>query len=109
VDQVHLNALTYLSKYGHFDVGYFHEGCPSKFMNVTMWEHCGLKKAEFVSDRMPYVILRDHWYVITVLNVRFSTKDTVDYVKDDFCEELQLYSITSVRRFQCQSNRIRHF
>jgi hypothetical protein len=30
--QVYLNAASCLSKYGQF-------GCPSEFMNVTMWEH----------------------------------------------------------------------
>jgi hypothetical protein len=28
-----------------------------------------VKRAEFVSDRMSYIILREHWFHITVLHV----------------------------------------
>jgi hypothetical protein len=30
-----------------------------------------------VSDRMPYIILRVHWYYIIVLNVHASTEDKI--------------------------------
>jgi exonuclease III len=39
----------------------------------------------FVSDRMPYIILRSH---IIVLNVHAPTGDKTDDVKDSFYEEL---------------------
>jgi hypothetical protein len=37
--QVHLNAVSCLSKYGQFDFVPM-KRCSSKFMNVVMWEHC---------------------------------------------------------------------
>jgi hypothetical protein len=47
-----------------------------------------VKKVEFVSDRMSYIILRDCWCHIIVLNVHAPTEDTTDDVKDSFYEEL---------------------
>jgi hypothetical protein len=34
-----------------------------------------VKRAEFVSDRMSYIILRGRWYDIIVLNVHARTED----------------------------------
>jgi hypothetical protein len=39
ISPVHLNAVPYLSKYGQLDCLSI-KRCPSKFINVTMWEHC---------------------------------------------------------------------
>jgi hypothetical protein len=68
-----------------------------------------VKRAEFVSDRMSYIILRGRWCHI-VLNIHAPTQDKIDNVKDSFCEELERvfdkfpkYHENSVRRFQCQS------
>jgi hypothetical protein len=47
-----------------------------------------LKRVEFVSDRMSYIILRGRWFDI-VLNVHASTEDKTDDVKDRFYEELE--------------------
>jgi hypothetical protein len=47
------------------------------------------KRAEFVSDRMSYIILRGRWYHIIVLNVHAPTEDKTDDVKDSFYEELE--------------------
>jgi exonuclease III len=49
----------------------------------------GVKRAEFVSDRMSYIILRGRWCHIIVLNVPAPTKDKTDDVKDSFYEELE--------------------
>jgi exonuclease III len=47
-----------------------------------------VKRIEFVSDRMSYIIQRGHWCHIIVLNVHFPTEDTT-YVKDSFYEKLE--------------------
>jgi predicted nucleotidyltransferase len=43
-----------------------------------------VKRVEFVSDRMPYIILRGHWCHIIVLKVHASTEDNTEDVKDSF-------------------------
>jgi hypothetical protein len=48
-----------------------------------------VKRVEFVSDRMSYIILRGRWFHIIVLNVHAPTEDKIDYVKDSFYEELE--------------------
>jgi hypothetical protein len=48
-----------------------------------------VKRVEFVSDRMSYIILRDRWCHIIVLNVHVQQEDKTDDVKDTFCEELE--------------------
>jgi hypothetical protein len=47
-----------------------------------------VKRVEFVSDRMSYIILRGRWCHIFVLNVHAPTEDKTD-VKDSFYEELE--------------------
>jgi hypothetical protein len=41
-----------------------------------------VKRVEFVSDRMSYVILRSRWCHIIVLNVHAQTEDKTDDVKE---------------------------
>jgi 23S rRNA C2498 (ribose-2'-O)-methylase RlmM len=48
-----------------------------------------VERAEFVSDRMSYVILKGHWCHIIVLNVHVPIQDKTDEVKDSFYEELE--------------------
>jgi hypothetical protein len=48
-----------------------------------------VKRAEFVSDRMLYIILRGRWCHIIVLNVHVPTEDKTDEVNDSFYEELE--------------------
>jgi hypothetical protein len=48
-----------------------------------------VKRVEFVSDRMPYTILRGRWCHIVVPNVHAPTEDKIDYVKDSFYGELE--------------------
>jgi hypothetical protein len=48
-----------------------------------------VKKVEFVSDRMSYIIVRGHWCNIIVLNVHAPTEDKIDDIKDRFYEELE--------------------
>jgi hypothetical protein len=48
-----------------------------------------VKKVEFVSDRMSYIILRDRWWNIIVLNVHAPTEDKIYDIKNRFYEELE--------------------
>jgi hypothetical protein len=48
-----------------------------------------VKRVEFVSDRMSYIMLRGRWCHIIVLNVHAPTEDKTDGVKDSFYEELE--------------------
>jgi hypothetical protein len=43
-----------------------------------------VKRVEFVSDRMLYIILRSCWCDIIVLNVHAPAEDKIDGMKDSF-------------------------
>jgi hypothetical protein len=43
---------------------------------------------EFIRDKMSYIILKDHWCDIIVLNVHVPTEDKDD-IKDSFYKELE--------------------
>jgi exonuclease III len=58
-------------------------------MRSGLWIVGGCWRVAFVSDRMPYIILRGHWCHIIVLNVHAPTEDKTDDVKDSFYEELE--------------------
>jgi hypothetical protein len=47
-----------------------------------------VRRVEFVTDRMSYVILRGRWCNIIVVNVHTPCEDTSDDIKDSFYEEL---------------------
>jgi hypothetical protein len=47
-----------------------------------------VKRVEFVSDRVSYIVLRGRWCNITVLNVRAPSEEKSDESKDSFYEEL---------------------
>jgi hypothetical protein len=48
-----------------------------------------VKKIEFVSDRMSYIVLRGRWCNIIVLNAHAPTEEKNDDSKDSFYEELE--------------------
>jgi hypothetical protein len=48
-----------------------------------------VKRVEFVSDRMSYIILRGRWCNIIVLNIHVPTEDKTVDVKDSLYEELE--------------------
>jgi hypothetical protein len=48
-----------------------------------------VKRVEFISYRMSYIILRSRWWDIIVVNVHAPTEDKTDDVKNSFYEELQ--------------------
>jgi hypothetical protein len=45
-----------------------------------------VRRAEFISDRMSYIILRGCWCIIIVLNMHDPCEDESDDVKDSFTE-----------------------
>jgi hypothetical protein len=52
-----------------------------------------VKRADFDSDRISFILLRCRWFRVIVLNVHAPTEDKTDDVKDRLYDELQ-----SVRR-----------
>jgi hypothetical protein len=48
-----------------------------------------VKKVEFVSDRMSYIVLRGRWCNIIVLNAHAPTEEKNDDSKNSFYEELE--------------------
>jgi exonuclease III len=47
-----------------------------------------VKRVEFVSDRMSYIIIKGRWCDVIVLNVHAPTEDKDDDIKNSFYEEL---------------------
>jgi hypothetical protein len=47
-----------------------------------------IRRVEFISDKMSYIILRGRWCNIIVLSVHAPCEDKGDDVKDSFYEEL---------------------
>jgi endonuclease/exonuclease/phosphatase family metal-dependent hydrolase len=48
-----------------------------------------IKRVEFVTDRMSYIVLRGRWCNIIVLNAHATTEEKGDDSKDSFYEELE--------------------
>ena len=48
-----------------------------------------VKRVEFVSDRVQYIVLRGRWCNIIVLNVHAPSEERSDDSKDSFYEELE--------------------
>jgi hypothetical protein len=48
-----------------------------------------VKREQFISDRMSYIILRCRWCDIIVLNIHAPTEDKIDDMKDSFYGELE--------------------
>ena len=48
-----------------------------------------MKRVEFVSDRLSYILLRGLWRYIIVVNVHAPSKEKSDESKDSFYEELE--------------------
>ena len=48
-----------------------------------------VKRVEFVSDRVSYIVLRGRWCNIIALNVHASSEEKSDDQKDSFYEELE--------------------
>jgi len=48
-----------------------------------------VKRVEFVSDRVSYIVMRGHWCNIIVVNVHSLSEEKSDESKDSFYEELE--------------------
>ena len=48
-----------------------------------------IKRVEFVSDRVSYIVMRGRWCNIIVLNVHAPSEEKSDESKDSFYEELE--------------------
>jgi hypothetical protein len=48
-----------------------------------------VKRVQFVSDRVSYIVLRGHWCNIIALNVHATSEDKIGVSKDSFYEELE--------------------
>ena len=48
-----------------------------------------VKRVEFVSDRMSYIVLRGRWCNVIVLNVHAPSEEKSDNSKDSFYKELE--------------------
>jgi exonuclease III len=75
----------YISLYGKANEN--HELGTGFFVNKKIMS--AVKRVEFVSDKMLYIILRGRWCNIIVLNVHVPTEDKIDDIKDRFYEELE--------------------
>jgi len=54
-----------------------------------------VKRVEFVSYRLSYIVLRGRWHNIIVVNVLAPSEEKSNESKDSFCEDLSRCSITS--------------
>ena len=48
-----------------------------------------VKRIEFFSDRLSYIVLRGRWLHIIVVNVHAPSEEKSDEAKDSFYEELE--------------------
>ena len=55
-----------------------------------------MKRIEFVSDRMSYIVMRGRWCNIIVVNAHAPNEEKSDGSKDNFYEELELDFIISL-------------
>ncbi|PNF35343.1 hypothetical protein B7P43_G02567, partial [Cryptotermes secundus] len=62
-----------------------------------------VKRVEFISDRISYIILKGRWCDIIVMNVHPPTEDKIDDIKDRFYEELEYV----FDKFPNKDNRVR--
>ena len=59
-----------------------------------------VKRVEFVSDRMSYIVLRGRWCKIIVLNMHPPSQEKSDDSKDSFFKNQSRFSIILLRTVQ---------
>jgi exonuclease III len=72
---------------------FYGKGNESHQMGTGFFVHqrivLAIKRVEFVSDRMSYIMLRGRWCDIIILDVHAPTEERNDDSKDSFYEELE--------------------
>ena len=72
---------------------YYGKGNNNQQLGTQLFTHTriksAVKKVEFVSDMLSYLILRGRRYDIVVINAHVPTEDKDDLIKESFYEELE--------------------
>jgi len=53
-----------------------------------------VKRGEFISDRVSYVVLRGRWCNVIVLNVHAPSEEKSEDLKDSFYEDLEQFILS---------------
>jgi hypothetical protein len=84
-----VGVQSHLERWWHGTCGRIYIFLWYRFFIVHKGIIAAVKKVEFVSNKMSYIILRHSWYHIIILNVHAPTEDKNNDVKDSFYEELK--------------------